>query len=238
MILTRSNIRVCRRRTFAPVFAIVMLPLVGCATQANDSNMSRYRQTDADAAFDVGANRPPTPATLYSMARIFAAQGRDPQCEMVLSRIIREHPRYMPAYCDLAELKLRNHNIDGAIQTLSAGLSVSPQQAILANNLGMCWILKGDYDKALRMFTQAAGVNPNDARFSANMAASLGLLGRYDEALSLYEQVIPIPDAQHNLAVISEARRDDARAEKERASAGETRSPDANDTGASNGDGP
>ena len=172
------------------------------------------------------------------MARILAAQGRDPQCEMVLSRIIREHPRFMPAYCDLAELQLRNHSIDDAIQTLSAGLNVSPQDAILANNLGMCWMLKGDYDKALSMFTQAAGVNPNDARFRANMAASLGLLGRYDEALSLYEQVIPISDAHHNLAVISEARGDDARAEKERAKAGKAGSPDANNTGTSDGDGP
>lgn len=236
MNLTRSNIR--RRPTLVSVLALVMLPLVGCATDTNQSSMSRSRQTDADAAFDAGANRPPTPRTLYSMARILAAQGRDPQCEMVLSRIIREHPRFMPAYCDLAELQLRNHSIDNAIQTLSAGLSVSPQEAILANNLGMCRMLKGDYDKALSLFTQAAGVNPNDARFRANMAAALGLLGRYDEALSLYEQVIPSPDAHHNLTVISEARGDDARAEKERARAGETGSPDANDTGASDGDGP
>lgn len=238
MILTRSNIQIRRRRTLAPVLALVMLPLVGCAADANQSSMSRYGQTDADAAFDAGANRPPTPRTLYSMARILAAQGRDPQCEMVLIRIIREHPRFMPAYCDLAELKLRNHNIDDAIQTLSAGLSVSPRDAILANNLGMCWMLKGDYDEALSMFTQAAGANPDDARFRANMAASLGLLGRYDEALSLYEQVIPIPDARHNLAVISAARGDDARAEQERAGAGETGAPDAKGTGASEGDGP
>ena len=70
------------------------------------------------------------------------------------------------------------------------------------------------------------------------MATSLGLLGRYDEALSLYEQVIPILDAHHNLAVISEVRGDDDRAAKERASAGEAASPDANDNEASNGDGP
>ena len=51
-------------------------------------------------------------------------------------------------------------------------------------------------------------------------------------------QVIPIPDAHHNLAVISAARGDDARAARERAGAGETGAPDAKDTGTSDGDGP
>ncbi len=146
------------------------------------------------------------------MARILASQGKDIECDLLLRAIIREHPRFMPAYCELAELNMRRRRIHDAVQTLKAGLRVSPRDPILLNNLGICLMLKGDYGGALRALTRAAGIVPQNARYRANMAACLGLMRRYEEALGLYGQVMPLKDAYFNLGVLCEANRDSAQA--------------------------
>jgi Flp pilus assembly protein TadD len=164
-------------------------------------------------------DRPPTLKTRYAMARLLAAQGRDAECETVLQQILTESPGFMPAYCDLAELQMRQQRMDDAVHTLGAGLQVDPHNAILLNNLGFCHVMKNDFAKALDFFTEAAAVMPQNARYRANMALALGMLGRYDESLALAKQVLAPAEAHHNLAVICAARGDPLRAAKEQARA-------------------
>ncbi len=160
-------------------------------------------------------DRAPTPNTLYAMSRILAAQHRDGECAAVLTKIIQERPDYMPAYNDLAELQMRQRQMDQAMATLHAGLKVSAHQPVLLNNLGMCHLMRSQYEEALDSFTRAAALAPDDTRYRANMAVALGLLGRYDEALALYEQVGSLADAHYNLGVLAESRRDHTRAQTE-----------------------
>ena len=162
--------------------------------------------TQADQAFQKGADQPPTLRTLYTMATILAAQGRDAQTEAVLLRILREHPDFVPAYNDLAELKMRQRQIDEAIKILSKGLQIDSSDPVLLNNLGMCWMIKRNYEKALQMFTKAAGFSPQNTRYRANMAVALGFQRRDQEALALYRQILPEDQANHNLEIIRAAR--------------------------------
>ena len=194
---------------------IAVVPLGGCTATGTGSDMSYSAQSGPAPAFETASNRPPTAATLYAMAHILAAQGRDEECKFVLTRIVGEHPRFLPAYCELAELHLRHRRVEDAIDALSAGLDAAPQNPMLLNDLGMCRLLKGNYEKALSAFTEAASVAPQDARYRANMAVALGLMGRYQEAITIYEQVIPEADAHYNLSVLCRARGDSARARQE-----------------------
>ena len=184
----------------------------GCEKQEPRVSYSRQNQ---NLEFQKGPNRSPTAKTLYSMARILAKQGKDSECEFVLVRIIREYPEFRMAYCELAELRLRQQQVDGAIQALSAGLRVFPTDSVLLNNLGMCWLLKKEHEKALASFRYAAAVSPDNRRYRSNMALSLGMMGRYDEALSLFMLVMSPADAHYNLSVICSARRDYPRSMKE-----------------------
>lgn len=189
--------------------------LSGCVTETDTLNFTRSAQNQPDDLFEAAANRPPTAKTLYAMARLLATRGRDVESEWVLKRIISEHPEFMPAYCNLAELRMRQQRVDGAIQVLKVGLDVSPEDPVLWNNLGVCWIVKGDYEQALAMFTQAGSIIPYNARYRSNMAVALGMMGRYEESLSLFEQVVSAADAHYNLAVLCEARNDTTRAAEE-----------------------
>ncbi|KPK86345.1 MAG: hypothetical protein AMJ81_01495 [Phycisphaerae bacterium SM23_33] len=187
---------------------------VGCTPEPTPISYSAA-QTMADESFQAGANRPPTAKTLYAMAKILAMQGKDPQCEHVLKRTIREYPAFLPAYCDLAELRVRQRRIDDAIQTLQAALAMSPRDPVLLNNLGMCRMLKAEYKEALDLFTQASAAMPQDARYRANMASALGLLGRFDESLALYQQVVSPAEAHYNLGILCQVRKDMDRAAQE-----------------------
>jgi len=196
-------------RLIGPLALSAALAAAGCDAHGRFGKRRPFlsrQQDQSDREFQEGAGRPPTSATLYSMAKILAAQGRDPQCLAVLLRIVREHPDFMPAYCDLAELYMRQDEPDNAIRTLQAALKISPEDPVLLNNLGVCWLMQEKYDKALASFTEAAGIDPDDARYRANMAVALGMMGRNAEALSLFEHVLPPADASHNLKVVREAR--------------------------------
>jgi Flp pilus assembly protein TadD len=155
-----------------------------------------------------GTDRPATPHTLLAAARILAAKGKDRDAEFVLGRIVREYPAFVPAYVELSELYLRKRRVDQAVSILCQGTKTMPNDPVLRNNLGMCWLLKNSYQRAFSEFQAAAGCDPDDARYRANMALALGMMGRYDEALALYRQVVTEMEAHENLAIIGEARRD------------------------------
>ena len=192
---------------FAASLGLVMVYFGGCL----ESNSTRkpaldYSRLQVEDEFQKGAERPPTAKTLYALAEVLISQGKDAYAEAVLQRLISEYPKFVPAYNNLAELKMRQRKIGQAMQTLNEGLNISPGDPVLINNTGMCWMLRQDYHKALEEFTKAAGLMPENARYRANMAVALAFLGRDEEALSLYKQILPEEKAKHNLSIIQHAR--------------------------------
>ena len=142
------------------------------------------------------------------MADILETQGRDSECEFVLKRIIQEYPKYIPAYNSLAELQMRQGRTNAAIETIHQAFHIDSENPVLLNNLGVCWIVRGDYEKALDLFTKAAGYMPENVKYRTNMAVALGLMARYDESLSLFKLVLPEDQANHNLNVLKETGKD------------------------------
>lgn len=194
---------------FLAAMVCVVTLVCGCSKEGAASNSKakpEYSQSEADLAFDKGANQPPSVRTLYVMADILVKQGKDDQAEAVLMRIIHEHPQFTPAYNRFAELRMRQRRIDEAIKILSSGLEADSKDPVLLNNLGMCWMIKQKYDKSLKYFTEAAGVNPESTRYRSNMATALGFMGRDNEALALYCQILPENQAKHNLEIIQSSR--------------------------------
>lgn len=187
--------------------AALLLALAACSSEP--------KKREAPEDFDPSGGRKPSARTLYSMSKVMIAQSKDSEAEAILTKLVADHPDFMPAYTDLAELYMRNDRPDSAAEVLKRGVEVAPQDAVLQNNLGMCLMMQGRYEEALDSFTAASTGVPKDARTRGNMAAALGMLGRLDEALALYLQLVPAGDAHYNLAVLCEARNDHARAEEE-----------------------
>ena len=186
-----------------------MCYLAGCSKNVRSQSDVNWEQNNALSDSEIQVDRPPTAKTLWAIADIQAKQGRDRECAIVLRRIIQEYPEFLPAYNLLAEVQMRQGNTKGAVKTLQDGLNLKPTSPVLLNNLGMCYILLKDYETALEAFTRAAGLMPENRKYRANMAVALGLLGRDEEALSLFKQILPESQAQQNLVVLQNKRKQD-----------------------------
>ncbi|UCC97455.1 MAG: tetratricopeptide repeat protein [Phycisphaerales bacterium] len=179
--------------------------LGGCSESAAPVPTSEWAQGSSDLDFQAQADRPPTAKTLWAMADILATQGKDSECEYVLKRVIQSDPEFLLAYNSLAELQMRGGHTNAAIQTLQEALRICPDDPVLLNNLGMCRLVRRDYENALRVFNKAAAIAPENMKYRANMAVALGLMGREEEALALFRQVLPEDQTVHNLSVLREA---------------------------------
>jgi Flp pilus assembly protein TadD len=169
------------------------------------------RHAAEESTFAAGAGRAPTAATSFSFAKILVAQGRDRDALYVLSHIIREHPKYLPAYNEMAGVYMRADRLDDAIAALEVGMEHSPNDGVLHNNLGMCYLLKEDPQRALASFTRATEIVPNSATFRSNRAAALALTAHDSEAETEYRRVVGSLEARQNVIAIARAR--DSRSE-------------------------
>lgn len=213
------TIPISRVLSAAAATSVLTLICLSSGCQSPGSNISYSGSRHADAAFESASKREPIPETLFAVARILVAQGRDADAEPILRRLIAEHRQFVAGYCELAELQMRKRRLGDAVDTLAAGLAAAPNEPSLLNNLGMCWMLRDQHEKALEYFIRAAALAPDDARLRANVAAALGMQGRYDESLAVYRQVMNAAHAHYNLGVLSEARQDHDHAESQFAAA-------------------
>ena len=180
--------------------------LGGCTETTTAVPAGGWAQSGADTEFEKQANRPATTKTLWAMADILSAQGKDAECEYVLKRIIQNDPKFLPAYNSLAELQMRRGQTNAAMATLQDALRIGPEDPVLLNNLGMCRLVQHDYENALKAFDKAAAMAPENTKYRANMAVALGLMGREEESLALFRQVLPEDQAARNMEVLRQAR--------------------------------
>ena len=176
--------------------AMYAMTFAGCTTTHSKS------QTSGLPSVTAVEEQSPTPRTLYAMAKILLSQDKNDQAELILLKLADEFPGYTPVYSELAALRVKQGRTEDAIEELSRGLEVAPNDPVLLNNVGVCLLLKGDYHDALGRLTAAAEVVPNSPAYQANKALALGMLGLYSDSLEAYEQVLKPEDAQHNLDVI------------------------------------
>ncbi|USN98240.1 MAG: tetratricopeptide repeat protein [Phycisphaeraceae bacterium] len=193
-----------RKNRLAGTACVLMLlagGLVGC----------HGPQTRRDA-FQEGANRPPTPRTLHMMARLLNENGRSDQAEYVLLKIIEQNPNYLPGYVDLADLQIRQQRFTEAVETLGIAHGIAPNDAVIANNLGVLQLRDRNFEQASEAFHAAVMADGGEARYRANYALSLGMEGRYREAFEAYTSVVNTSEAYWNVGVIAEARKDKTQA--------------------------
>ena len=202
-------------RNVAVLAALLAMAAPGCSGQPAAGKGYHADSKRLDRGFTGGTDRPPTPRTLRALSRILSTQAKDPEAQFVLNRTIRSHPKFAPAYADLAELQMRHDNVDDAMETLRVGLEQVPAEPILINNVGMCWLLKAEYEKAAEQFEYASMLDPKNGRYLSNLATAQGMAGDYEAALATFEHVVLPEDAHYNLAVICESRGDEERASEE-----------------------
>lgn len=163
-------------------------------------------------SFASGGERTPTPRTLHMMAKLINENGRSDQAEYILGRIIQSTPGYLPAYVELADLYIGLSRFEDARGVLELAHEIAPNDAVIANNLGVLYLRDGFFQQASEAFTAAVTNDAAEARYHANLAVSFAMQGDYDSAFSAWATVLPPEEVFWNLAVVAEARGDQAQA--------------------------
>ena len=152
-----------------------------------------------DGYFSGGELAPPSESTLLMTGRVLGSKGLTNQAELVLGRLIKDHPEYLPGYTELAELLLNEGRIKDASRILGAGLEKFPGNPILLNDLGMCHLLEGDLDSADVSFNAAISASPRDSVYIGNYALVLALQGNDSKAVELWSTILSRKDSLENL---------------------------------------
>lgn len=206
MILRKRPFPVTARAATLLLGVVALVMMAGCAESVQPAQADNARFSRPVSATQSQTEPAPTPRTLLALADILAAQGKDKDCEFVLSTCIRQHPDFAPCYNRLAELQIRQGRLAEAAEGLAKALQIWPNDAVLLNNMGMCCLIRRDYETALEFFTRAAVRAPDRPKYQANRATSLGMLGRDAEALAVLRQILPEEIAVHNVEVLRQAR--------------------------------
>jgi Flp pilus assembly protein TadD len=183
-----------RSIALAGSLALAGATLIGCQSGNNRAD-----------AFGAGGDRPPTPRTLHMMAKLINENGRTDQAEFVLTQIIDESPEYLPAYVELADIYIGAGRFAEARDTLRMARVVAPDDAVLANNLGVLLLREGTFAEASESFHAAVEHDPSEARYHANLAVSYAMAGKFNEAFAAWAMVLPPEEVFWNLAVVAEA---------------------------------
>ncbi|MFC1634465.1 tetratricopeptide repeat protein [Planctomycetota bacterium] len=194
-------------RSFIYISMICLIMFWCGCSESEQSSLSDYSQvsSSADLTFEALRGKPPSAKTLYIMADILATQAKDKECEFVLKRCIQQYPQFIPSYNSLAEMQMRQGRVNEATELLSKALKKRPHDPVLQNNLGMCLLVRKEYQMALEHFTKAAGFVPGSEKYRANMATALGLMGRHDESKALLKQILPEEKVEHNAEILRKA---------------------------------
>lgn len=149
------------------------------ARNASDSREPAPGESDESAAMAA--------ATLLTLARPLAMQGRLEEAIRLLERAVKLQPRLTPAYCNLAMLEAALGRIDEACANYRRALEIEPDRADVRHGLGVALLRGGRLDEAIGALREAAKAKPGDAAYASDVVFHLHFHPAHDGPTILAE---------------------------------------------------
>ncbi|MGO9838213.1 MAG: tetratricopeptide repeat protein [Polyangiaceae bacterium] len=126
-------------------------------------------------------------ATLLTLARPLAMQGRLEDAVRLLERAVKLRPGLTPAYCNLAMLEAALGRIEEACANYRRALEIEPDRADVHHGLGVALLRGGRLDEAIGTLREAAAAKPGDAAYASDVVFHLHFHPAHDGATILAE---------------------------------------------------
>jgi Flp pilus assembly protein TadD len=166
--------------------------------------IGRLRVATGDAAEAEVAYRaalaisPESPDALIGLASALAAGKRDAEAERTFRRAIAAQPRYAAAHIALGSFLFNRGRSQEAIRAYQLATELAPDNPDAYNNLGIAFILSGDFEGAGIALERSIALEPRRGNYS-NYGSVKYYLGQYAEAERLFRQAIELAPADHRL---------------------------------------
>ena len=113
-----------------------------------------------------------------------------------LRAVIRQAPRYTPAYVPLADALRLNSELDEAAEVFLALLAIQPESRDGRAGLGIVLLETGRIDRAIPELMKALEIDPDFPAARYQLGIAFALAGRPEEALAHFNAVLQI-DLRH-----------------------------------------
>jgi tetratricopeptide (TPR) repeat protein len=130
---------------------------------------------------------PDTPDVMYELAMLYEREGRTPEMESLLRRLIVLQPNHAHAFNALGySLADRNERLDEARTLIEKALSLSPDDAFILDSMGWVYYRQGNNSQALYYLRRAYSIR-QDTEIAVHLGEVLWVAGQRDEARSLWQ---------------------------------------------------
>ncbi|RLA50815.1 MAG: hypothetical protein DRR42_12095 [Gammaproteobacteria bacterium] len=163
------------------------------------SYMTEYEKADHYYMKAVGLK--PSRELYYSMGANYYDWGKPEKAIATLKISLDLYPNDIRTLGAMGMILMEGGYLDEAIARIKQSLAVQPH-ALNYNDLGLAYMLKGDYSNARKQFTIAYNEGSRKPEIILNMADAESLLGNKETAEQLYGQLVAQESASDDLVVL------------------------------------
>ena len=92
----------------------------------------------------------------------------------------------------LAQIALRNKNIQAGISLLKKSLIINPKQPLVAFDLGIALSINNQLDEAILFFDKSIELDPKNLKVLMRKALTLNQLHKFNESIDCYKKIIEL----------------------------------------------
>lgn len=153
--------------------------------------------------FEDLARREPGMASAHlGVGLALVARGRLEEASRALERALEVDSENDVALIALGLIADEREDFRTARSYYVSALRVAPERYEVHNNLGVSYLLSGDYERAAEAFRDAVHVDPHDPAVHNNLGVALARMGLYEEALESFRLTSTEADALNNVGLV------------------------------------
>jgi Tfp pilus assembly protein PilF len=127
---------------------------------------------------------------LFAMASAYEREMLTASADRYYRAAIESDPTFVQAYNDLGLLQVDLGEFEPAIQTLTAGAAVAPNDPRLRYNLAYAYLVAGRADSAIPLLRTVVQAEPDNLEALNNLGTACNLTARFDSAAACYRRLI------------------------------------------------
>jgi tetratricopeptide (TPR) repeat protein len=199
-----------------------LLLAAGCNSNKNESGFVKSvgskeaAELNAEnSIFEKSEDPPFNLETRYAAGQLAESQGAPQRAVEQYEAALKLDPKFAPAVYRLGVVYAQLRNYPQAIEEWQKYLALTGGSANAYGNLGFCYELSGQRDKAAEAFEQGIARDSKNQLCRVNYGLMLARAGKPDDALVQLESVLTPAQAHYNLASVYEqqGQKDQARQE-------------------------